>query len=272
MNQKKITNYGSALGEAIGAMLEREIHRVLEPLAQKYGCNYIKAGPINKQGRNTKLILKDAHGNGYNLDAVIINNRFQPLVLIESKYIRYKKHNRDKASWICTAHPRLRETYPTIRKSIAILMGNWSSPSKKLLKSFQVEYFEISFQDICDILQTHDINFNWQEKDRETAKTSWEQFSALSNDEKDHLAKELIRSIKPELENSILHALNDDDNNTSQQLVGIKIVINTEKGETHIFEFDSLEKAVTFMENFNKDRDLDTTDTPSLIELASKSS
>jgi len=66
-----------------------------------------------------KLILTDQDGNDYEVDAVIVNRRFQPLVLLESKYIRYKKHNRDKASWICTAHTKLRAKFPTIRTSIS---------------------------------------------------------------------------------------------------------------------------------------------------------
>lgn len=128
-----IANPGSALGEAIGALLEEEIHRILKPLAEASNCVYVSTG-TSRIGKSAKLILEDSDGNGYNVDSVIINHRFQPLVLIESKYIRYKKHNRDKASWICTAHTKLRERYGTVRKSIAVLMESWSKPSKRLLK------------------------------------------------------------------------------------------------------------------------------------------
>jgi hypothetical protein len=89
-------------------------------LKEKFG--YITTGPVNpRTGKGARLILTDSNGNEYNVDSVIINNRFQPLVLVESKYIRYKKHNRDKASWICTAHTKLRQRYATVRKSIAVL-------------------------------------------------------------------------------------------------------------------------------------------------------
>ncbi|ACK70266.1 hypothetical protein PCC7424_1834 [Gloeothece citriformis PCC 7424] len=270
MNQRNITNYGSAIGEAIGTILESEIHRVLRPLAENFNCTYVKSGPQNKKGSNTKLILKDTDGNGYNIDSVIINHRFQPLVLIESKYIRYKKHNRDKASWICTAHPKLRETYPTIRKSLAILMGNWSLPSKKLLQSFEIELFEISFQDICQALLAHQINFNWAEKDRETARDSWQKFSLLSSREKDQLAEDLVASIKIDLENSIRQALTDANDEITQQVENVKIIIKTKKGERHIFEFKSLQEAVQFMESFDEVTDLNTSNKPSLIELVSQ--
>ncbi len=271
-NFGNITNPGSAIGEAIGAMLEREIHRVLRPLAEEYNCTYIKTGLVNKKGRDTKLILKDQSGNGYNIDSVIINNRFQSIVLLESKYIRYKKHNRDKASWICTAHPKLRETYPTLRKSIAVLMGNWSQPSKKLLDSFDVEVFEVSFADICQVLSRHDITFNWGEKERDVAMDSWNKFSHLSSEERSRLAEELIGTIRDELEISIAQALNDSEDNTPQTITGVKVVIKTDNGETHVFVFEALEEAIQLMENFDEQRDLDTSKTPSLPEFAVKPS
>lgn len=271
-NIKQITNPGSAIGEAIGAMLEREIHRVLQPLADNYYCTYVKTGPTNKKGKNTKLILKDKAGNGYNIDSVIINNRFQPIVLLESKYIRYKKHNRDKASWICTAHPKLRETYPTIRKSVAVLMGNWSLPSKKLLSSFEVDIFEVSFGDICQVLARHDITFNWGEKERDVAMDSWNKFSHLSEQERGQLAEELIAIIKTDLEQSIAQALIDNEESNAKAVAGVKICIKTENGETHIFEFKTLEQALQFMQDFDEQKDLDTSNQPSLPEFAILSS
>lgn len=112
-----IANPGSALEEAIGALLEKEIHRILKPLAEESGCIYVTAGPVNpKTGKVTKLILTDGDGNEYNVDSVIINS--------------------------------------------------WSKPSKRLLRSFEVELFEISFNDICDALSPYQIDYRWAEKDR----------------------------------------------------------------------------------------------------------
>jgi hypothetical protein len=100
-----VANPGSTLGKAIDALIEREVHRLLHPIAEENGCVYRTAGPPNPRTRRpTKLILKDFADNRYNIDSVIANDRGQYPVLIESKYLRYKKQNRDKASWICTAH------------------------------------------------------------------------------------------------------------------------------------------------------------------------
>lgn len=145
-DSKIIANPGSTLGEALGALIEGEVNRLTRPIAEEYGCVYVTAGrPNPRTGQPTKLLLKDSSGNEYNIDAVIANQRMQPLVLIESKYIRYKKHNRDKGSWICTAHYSLRRSFPTIRKSIAVLAGSWSRSSKAMLNSFDINLFENLF-------------------------------------------------------------------------------------------------------------------------------
>jgi hypothetical protein len=38
----RIANPGSTLGEAIGALIEREVNRLLEPIAREHGCAYQK--------------------------------------------------------------------------------------------------------------------------------------------------------------------------------------------------------------------------------------
>lgn len=258
-----VTNPGSALGEAIGKILETEIHRILKPLAEEKGCIYITAGPPNrKTGKDTKLILTDSGVNAYNIDSVIINNLFQPLVIIESKYIRYKKHNRDKASWICTAHPKLRERYATIRKSIAVLMGNWSKPSKQLLKSFEVELFEISFDDICNILARHNINYNWQENAREQAMESWQTFCHISTDDRHQIAKELIATIEGGLKNSLELAL---DVSIPRAVDSVKVLIRSNLKETYTYVFSNLVETVEFLESYNEERDMDTSSVPALL-------
>jgi hypothetical protein len=111
-NDETIANPGSTLGEAIGALIEREVNRLLEPIAQENDCIYVKAGKPNPHsGKATQLRISDEAGNEYRVDSIIANAHMQPLVLIESKYIRYTKHNRDKGSWICNAHYSLRRTY-----------------------------------------------------------------------------------------------------------------------------------------------------------------
>lgn len=260
---KIISNPGSALGEAIGAMLEGRIHEILEPLAKSRGYVYIQTGAADSQtGRAAKLILTDDDDNDYNLDAVIINNRFQPLVLVESKYIRYKKHNRDKASWICTAHTRLRQRYTTVRKSIAILMGSWSRPSKRVLRSFEVELFEVTFEEICNVLRKYEIEYNWAEKDQRQARESWGKFGQLPDRTRRQIARQLLSGIEAGLRQSLQATLDDS---RPRKVSRIVVVVRTSYGETFTYNFDTLKQALKFIRVFDEKRELDTTHAPTLI-------
>jgi hypothetical protein len=198
--KKKVSNPGSALGEAIGVLIEDAINAILKPIAESNDCVYITAGPQNKKTLvETKLLLRDSNGIEYNIDSVIANKHLQPLVLIESKYIRYKKHNRDKGSWVCTAHQSLRKRFSSIRSSIAILAGSWSKTSKAMMKSFDITLFEISFDSICEILKKFDIDFCWNEKDRKKAYKAWNKFISLSSKQRDQIGKLLLETIKNDL-------------------------------------------------------------------------
>lgn len=72
---------------------------------------------------------------------------------MEYKYIRYKKHNRDKGSWVCTAHNAIRRRYNSIRSSIAILAGSWSGSSVAMMKSQDINIFIIPFDKITTLLK-----------------------------------------------------------------------------------------------------------------------
>ena len=151
-----IQNPGSALGEAIGAEMEKALNSFLTKLVEKQGCHFLSKSPVqNKDGSQKKLLMYDKFGTAYNIDAVIANESMQPIILVESKYIRYKKHNRDKGSWVCTAHPAIRRRYASIRSSIAVLAGNWSSSSLTMMKSYDINIFLIPFRRICEIGRAH---------------------------------------------------------------------------------------------------------------------
>ena len=261
--EKAVSNPGSALGEAIGALLEREIHRVLKPLVEEKGCIYITTGPTRpKTSKSAKLILSDDDGNDYNIDSVIINNRFQPLVLIESKYIRYKKHNRDKASWIYAAHTKLRQRYVTVRKSIAVLMGSWSKPSKQFLQSAEVELFEITLEQIYEALAKHGVDYAWEEKDRQKAMTSWRTFTLLPLQIQEGIARELLAGIENQLRHSLREVL---DESIPRKVNSVAIVVRSNLGETFTYSFPDLKGALEFMKAFDERRHMDTSEAPALL-------
>ena len=178
---KKVTNGGSAIGEAIGSYMESVVQEYIADFLEDYQCHFLKEtgrNPLtNKESK--KLLLYDQFGNAYNIDGVITNESMQPLVLLESKYIRYKKHNRDKGSWICNAHSAIRKRYPSIRASIAVLAGSWSSSSLAMIESYGVNVFLIPFNYISSLLARKGINFEWAENDYDSALKAWNQYSCL---------------------------------------------------------------------------------------------
>jgi len=261
---ENVQNPGSALGEAIGTQMEKALNHYLNDWVDNFACRLITKGKINqKTQKETKLLLYDDHGTAYNIDAVVTNEATQPLILIEYKYIRYKKHNRDKGSWLCTAHNAIRRRYGSVRSSIAILAGSWSRTSVAMMKSHDINIFIIPFDTITVLLHAHGIKFDWGEKDRDTAIESWDKYSSLSDAEKQAIAEAMIAGIKPDLEESIERILDDS---AEREVSSVVIEVHTNLGEVRRFEFPSVDAALDFLEDFSVEELLDTSKSLSLFE------
>ena len=249
-DEEKTANPGSTIGEAMGALIEAELKRILRPIAEDNDCVFVTAGrPKPRSAKPTKLKLKDAAGNEYQIDAVIANERMQPLVLIESKYIRYTKHNRDKGSWVCTAHYSLRRTFPSIRQSIAVLAGNWSKSSKAMMRSFDVNLFEVGFQRIVETLTEYGVDFAWGEKEREKAIAAWDNWQKLTDSQFEEIAHKLMHDIAPELRETLTATLSTA---IPREIREIEITIESTLGESRHYTFNSMTEAIEFLENFDE--------------------
>jgi hypothetical protein len=255
-----IQNPGSALGEAIGAQMELALNSFLSDLCERVGHHFISSSVI--KGKK-KLLLYDNFGTAYNLDSVIANQSMQPIILIESKYIRYKKHNRDKGSWLCTAHPAVRRHYQSIRNSIAVLAGSWSSSSLAMMKSFDINIFLIPFASICDFLSQYDIKFDWGEKDRSIAQQSWERYCSLSSQEQYSIGEKMVSRIKDNLEELILSVL---DESIEREIDKVTIELHSNIGEVKLHEFGSVNEAVTFLNSEELESVFLTTDSLTLFD------
>jgi len=260
---KNIQNPGSALGEAIGAEMEKALNSFLTDIAESAGHHFVSKG-FDSDGRQTKkLLMFDTFGTSYNIDSVIANQAMQPIVLVESKYIRYKKHNRDKGSWVCTAHTALRKRYPSIRSSIAVLAGSWSLTSIAMMKSHDINIFLIPFERICDLLSAHGIMFDWGEKDRAGAIAAWSKFTHLSVAERANIGDAMIEPIKDTLKTSVLTIL---DETRERQVDRVSIELHSNTGEVKIYEFTTVAEAVEFLNSETLRGVFITTDSPSLFD------
>jgi len=259
-----VQNPGSALGEAIGAHMELALNKYLSKLVSEHSCRLVSKGQPNpKTKKNTKLLLYDNFGTAYNIDGVVADESMQPLILLEYKYIRYKKHNRDKGSWLCTAHGAIRKRYHSVRSSIAILAGSWSGSSVAMMKSHDINIFIIPFDKITALLKKHKIKFDWGEKDRDVAKESWKKYNALTERQKLGIAMRMIDEIKPNLEAVIESTL---DNSTKREVERVTIEVHTNIGEVKIFEFPSVKAAMDFLEDFTIEEMLNHSDSFTLFD------
>lgn len=264
-NYKQVINSGSAIGEAIGASMERALEKLLVEITDSLGFHYITSGVRKtKNGKKAKkLLMSDNYGNEYNIDGVIANESMQPLILFESKYIRYKKHNRDKGSWICTAHSAVRRRYHSIRSSIAILAGSWSGSSQAMMKSHDINLFLIPFDHISDILTKLGVDFNWEEKDSQKAKNAWYNFNNLTTNDQDSIGEKMISLIKDPLISLIEQILDDTIERNIQKII-VEFVSNF--GEVKVYEFSTIEEALDFFDQQDLTQVFLTTDSITLFE------
>lgn len=261
-----VANPGSALGEAIGSSMEDALEKLLNDVADKYGYHYLTSGVRRtKSGKKPKkLLMSDNFGNEYDIDGVLANQSMQPLIIFESKYIRYKKHNRDKGSWICNAHSAVRKRYHSIRSSIAILAGNWSGSSQAMMRSNDINLFLIPFDYICEVLSEFGIDFNWEEKDRDKAIRAWENFNNLNSDQKESIGSKMIDSIK---DNLVILIENILDDTVEREVNKVLVELISNLGEVKVYEFESVNDALDFLQQDDL-RDLFlTTESYSLFDL-----
>lgn len=248
-----VTNGGSAIGEAIGDLLEQQVHKIFKEIEENNHVYFLTRYGKTKAGKESKkLLLPDEHGNEYNMDGLVINEGGVPLILLESKYIRYKKHNRDKASWICNAHSAVRRFYPSIRSSVAVLAGNWSTTSLMMLTSYGVSYFMVPFNKISEILRDYNVDFEWEENEYDKALKAWEDFSSLSENEKQAIGEKMIKIVKDDLVKYVENVLDDTVIRTLKTIV---IEMITNKNEVFKYTFNSKEEAISFLSSFEGEFD-----------------
>ncbi|MBI3587171.1 MAG: hypothetical protein HY088_08585 [Ignavibacteriales bacterium] len=260
-----IQNPGSALGEAIGAEMESALNRFLDSLANNLGFHFVSSGLKNSKTGKThkKLLLADKFGTNYNIDSVIANEKMQPIILVESKYIRYKKHNRDKGSWLCTAHPALRRRYTSIRSSVAVLAGSWSKSSLAMMKSYDINFFVIPFDKVCEFLSVYDIDFNWGEKDRNKAIEAWSKYSKLSKTKRAGIGQDMVNLVKDELEKIIVSILDDT---IERKVDKVLLELHSNIGEVKTYEFASVDEAIEFLNREEFKEIFVTTDSDTLYD------
>jgi len=232
---QQVTNPGSAVGEAIGKLIEADLAAVIQTVAEPFNHSV--------ESRTLRNHLRNQHQS---------DRASQPVILIEPKYLRYKKHNWDKGSRLCIAHYSLRRTYPSIRKSIGVLAGEWTDASVRFIQSFGVETYRIPFDHIADTLEQYDIPFRWDEKDTQTPKEAWRRFGRLSTEEQKAMAAALTSPVRHLVAHSVETTLRSDPN-APRRVETVELSIKTSEGEYLVYSFNSVSEAIRRLLTFVTD-------------------
>lgn len=244
-------SYPSIMADVV-SRVESTLNCYVNAYLDSYPYHFISRTGYNPVTNDYKkdMFIYDCDGTQYNIDGIITNEKMQPLVLLESKYIRYKKHNRDKGSWICNTHTALRKRYKSIRASIAILAGSWSKTSLAMIESADVAVFLISFDFIVDLLKKYGVDFDWDEKDRTTPVAAWYNYDKLSEKQKMNIAKKMADLIKDKLLELLREILDDTKPRTIKKL---SVEVLSSWGETSRETFVKKEDAIKYLESLDLD-------------------
>ena len=238
-----MANAASALGQHIGKLFEAELLNILGQV--------VEVG--NHQVRAERLV--NGSENEYQIDAVVRDENDRPVILLDFKFIRYTKHNRDKASWLCTAHYNLRKTYPSLRKSIAVLAGRWSNPSIHLMKSFGIEIISVPFDHMMNVLDEYGVQADWEEGDTVGPKQALENYEKLPDAARAEIASRLTETIRGDLEKSVREVIETDWETSSSHISSVEVLVRTDRNEMRLFQYSSAAESVKGLTEFITDVD-----------------
>ena len=244
-------------------MLEHALHDSLHEICKSLSLELLTHGGTATTTSTTKrkLLISDDGGTNYNLDGIIINEERQPIVLLESKWIRYNKHNRDKASWITNAHREIKKKYPTVRGSLALLAGEWSLTSLEMLDQAQITVIRIGFDQVADRLLDDGIDIRWEEKDRVKSEVAWRNFQRLDSGVVERIGKDLLDLVKSDLIH-FMQTINDP--REAFELTSLTITIEESGGWIRTRKVQSVNEAITFLQELNIGEVFSTKNGPTL--------
>ena len=263
-NRSDISNASNAVGEAIGKSIENALTNFLKEIVNKYDHNLISDGGINpKTKKLKKLLMYDIHNNDYNIDGVVITKNDKPIILLEYKYCRYHKHSREKASWVCNTDNSIQKRFTSVRCGIAILAGRWTSASIAMMRSHGIIVFHAPFEKICSVLQVHNIEFDWSEKDKKAKEIGLAKYNSLNECQKQDIAIEIVKDIIPEIELTVAKIL---DTTIERRIKKVGIELYSNVGERKYLEVNSIDDAVNFLENFTIEEIFNQENAPSFFD------
>jgi len=167
---KEPTDFGRAVGQYIGLLMERALGRLLAPFK-----------PLERQR------WADSHRLEHEIDFVI-GTRKQPLIILDSKYIKGQRHAREKANEIVNMLLAIQESNKSVKLSIAVIAGNFTSGSIRILEDRGIKVFHIPLDVLAGNMRKKGLIIDWADEDRTTSKNTWQVYKNLSEKDLDKIA------------------------------------------------------------------------------------
>ena len=196
----------------------------------------------------TVLRVPDYTDKLWQIDGLVTtaSEPYLPLAIVDPKYIQRTKWCFDKGGWLCTAHPRLRETFATLRGSTALLAGRWSPDSIKVIEQQRIEVIRLGYEHIQEVMARHHIDMSWKDKDSDWAAIpAYEAFEKLPPDEKAVIPEELLKPIEGLLKTAVLEHLKG----ARRTLTHVDLELTTNLGEYLRLEAQSPRDVVDVLES-----------------------
>ena len=239
-------NPGSTLGQAIGNLFEGKLEEILRKVVEDSGYVYHSGHDPLPEYTGTTLRAKDKNGKFWSIDSAVTDKNGHLIILGEMKYIQRAKHATDKGSWICNCHTLLRQTYPTIRASIAMLAGGWTENVRGMIRDAGTVIFFVPYEDVVNAFLQKGIEINWTDAESDVAsQIAWNTFCRLDEQALEEIKDCITRKIAKPLKMHVENVLTDKK---ERKITKIEINIQTNKGETISEQYSSTEDVLSFLE------------------------
>lgn len=239
-------------GQMIGDLLEGAIIDKFKPVCKEYNM-YLDYQHMRKARNNKKKVRwEDEDGNKHDLDIVIEINGSEeklgdPKAFIEMAWRRSTRHSKNKVQEIAGAVLPIVKKYNRLSPFYgAVLAGEFTSSSLHQLESqgFKVLYFDIGT--IIQSFKLIGLEIEWDDNTDEDIIAEYIKFfNVVSSEDKDKLVEYIFKSNEEKL-NQFIKSLKDCFLRKVE-----RIRIFTLYGD--IVEVDSIDKAIEYINNYDKE-------------------
>ena len=230
---------GRAFGQRLGKLLEDEIHRIVQECLYGTDFDFIPKGQ-----------LADLHGKLCTHDGLVVDREAQPFVVIESKVIQKAKHATEKAAKVVREHPDLKRAHPTLRSSIAVLAGAFTTAPLRMVEASGANVLFIPQDHLVLVCRDYGIEILWADREAITHSVlALHRYNTLSQEELRVLGERLLQPVAGQLRETIRAAIADVATNP---VVGVWVDILFHRGEIGHHEFDSIHEAVDYLQSWSE--------------------